>query len=68
MWAGEWGKVTVEDRGHSCVMQDFVHGLAWYLKVSALFSLILLLNSSQMSSQVKEAVSMWFSKCGPWTR
>lgn len=68
MWAGEWGKVTVEDRGHSYVMQDFVHGFAWHLKVSALFTLILLLISSQMSSQVKDAVSMWFSKYGSWTR
>lgn len=42
MWAGQWGKVTVEDRGHSYVMQDFVLGLAYgisrYLLCSALFS------------------------------
>ena len=25
MWAGQWGKVTVEDRGHSYVMQDFLY-------------------------------------------
>lgn len=43
MWAGQWGKVEQEDRGHvamSC--KDFVHGLdmvsSLHLLCSALFS------------------------------